>query len=84
MDRFIEDLISEMFSITIENEYQFRTLYSLTFVFRRSIAYLNERIVSSEIHPAGIIYEENGEYYYAPLDEGEKIDEIIHEFVKKI
>ena len=41
------------------------------------------RISSASIAPVGIIYEENGQYYLAPLDEAVNINETVKEYVEK-
>lgn len=84
MNEHIEDLIEDMFDFSIEREYLFEKRYGFTFVMRRDIATFNDQMSSAEIKPVGIIYEENGEYYYAPLYGEGEIDDIIQEFVKEI
>lgn len=83
MDKFITDMIGEILDFRIKHEYLFRKLYGFTFVFRRDIILFNDQLSSAEIKPIGIIYEEKGEFYYAPLHAGDEIDEIVREFVKK-
>lgn len=63
-------------------DFEFREAYGFTFVFRKSILTYGENYSSGEIRPVGIIYEENGEYYLAPLDETIEIDAIVKEFVR--
>ena len=63
-------------------EFEFRELYGFTFVFQKWFLTYEEKYSSAEIKPVGIIYEENGEYYLAPLDETIEIDAIIKEFVR--
>ena len=77
-EKFIED----MFKIDKHENFEFKTLYGFTFVFQKWILTYGENYSSSEIKPVGIIYEENGEYYLAPLDETIEIDAIIKEFVR--
>lgn len=84
MNKHIRDIMDHMFDFTIKKEYLFREIYGMTFVFRRDFIHINDKISSAEIFPVGIIYEENGEYYYAPLYEIDEIDDIIQEFVKTI
>jgi hypothetical protein len=79
----IINYILEPFEITVDSDFEFRTLYGFTFVFKRNLVYMKDKISSAEIKPAGIIYEENGEYYFAPLDEVGDIKAIINEFMKK-
>ncbi|WP_298521311.1 hypothetical protein [uncultured Methanobrevibacter sp.] len=84
MDKHIQNLMEEHLNFTVKNKYLFHELCGLTFVFRREILCLNDQASSSELRPVGIIYEENNEYYYAPLHEGDEIDEIVKAFVEKI
>ncbi len=79
MERFIDDI----FDITRKKEYHFRQLYGFTFVIKRDIVFLNDQLTSAQIEPVGIIYEENDQYYLAPLCVIEDIDEVVKEYVKK-
>lgn len=82
MDKYIKQLIGDILNINITNEYLFHEIYGFTFVFRRDFTVINDQLSSAEIEPVGIIYEENGEYYYAPLHVGEEIEPIMKEFVR--
>ena len=73
----------EFFKINQDTEFKFKDSYGFTFVFEENILRINEKISSVELKPVGIIYEENGEYYFAPLDEVGDIKAIINEFMKK-
>ena len=73
----------EFFKITQDTEFKFKDSYGFTFVFEENILRINEKISSVELKPVGIIYEENDEYYFAPLDEVGDIKAIINEFMKK-
>lgn len=64
-------------------DYEFKKVYGLTFAFKREILMIKGRISSANIAPVGIIYEENGQYYLAPLDEAADINEIVKEYVEK-
>jgi hypothetical protein len=55
----------------------------LTFGFKSEIASVRDSVSSASIIPMGIIYRENDEYYFAPLDETYQINEIVKEFVEK-
>lgn len=74
---------SEFFKINQNTEYKFKKNYGFTFVFEEKILEIDEKISSAEIKPLGIIYEENGEYYYAPLHVTTEIDMIVKKFVEK-
>ena len=71
------------FKINQDTEFKFKDSYGFTFVFEENILRINEKISSVELKPVGIIYEENDEYYFAPLDEVGDIKAIINEFMKK-
>ena len=43
---------------------------------------MKDSLTSAEIKPVGIFYEENGEFYLAPLDETINIEQIVEEYVK--
>ena len=43
---------------------------------------IKDKISAYEIIPIGIIYTENDEYYFAPLDRVDYIDDVIEEYVK--
>jgi len=79
-----DDFLKDLFEITQDHQFEFKEVYGFTFVFRTTLTKFKEMITSAEIKPVGIIYEENGEYYFAPLYEVENISEIIEEYVKNI
>lgn len=83
MDKTINKFIEDAIGIKIIEEYEFKKLYGLTFVFKRKISTINEQISSAEIKPIGIIYEENGQYYIAALDVIDELSHVIKEFVEK-
>ena len=80
----IFDGLREIFEISQDVNIEFKEIYGLTFAVESKINIMSDSITSTEIAPLGIIYEENDEYYFAPLDEVENIDEIIKEYVKTI
>ena len=82
-DNILED-IKDIFKITQDITYDFKTLYGFTIVFKTNITSVGGKISSAEIQPVGIIYEENDQYYFAPLDKAENITEIVKEFVENI
>ena len=82
MDSKIEKFIEDALHISYEAEYHFRRLCGFTFVFRTEAMFFKDSITSFEIAPVGIIYEENGEYYLAPLSVIEDIEGVVEEFVK--
>ena len=83
MDEFIKNFITDSLDLKEEKDYEFKEIYGFTFVFKRSIISFNERISSGEIRPAGIIYRQHGEIYFAPIDEDAEIEEIVSELFRK-
>lgn len=79
----ILEFIKDEFEFDEKVEIDFREICGFTFVIKTSILKLNEKLSSAEVKVIGIIYEENDEYYFAPLDKVGKKDPIIEEFVEK-
>ena len=79
----MKDELMEMFSINETCDFEFGEVCGFTFAFKTRILTIEDKLTSASITPVGIIYEENGEYYLAPLDEAVNIHEIVKEFVKK-
>lgn len=79
-----DDILKDIFDIETDPSYEFRELYGMTFAFKRTVIIFKDQVTSAEIRPAGIIYEENGQSYFAPLYETDDIEEIVKEFVKKM
>lgn len=80
----IKEFIEDLFEIYEKTEYEFECRYGFTFVFKRSFIIMKEKVTSIEIKPIAIIYEENGEYYLAPIDVIEDINGIVKEYVNII
>lgn len=78
----IMDFVLDQFGIAKDTTFEFRKLCGFTFVFQKSIFTYGNDCSSAEMKPVGIIYEENGEYYLAPLDEVNEIDAIVKEFAE--
>jgi hypothetical protein len=72
----------ETISVESQSEFEFREICGFTFVFLRNILIFEDKITSGEIRPVAIIYEENGEFYLAPLDEVNDIDAIVEKYVE--
>ncbi|MBQ6345516.1 MAG: hypothetical protein IJI96_05320 [Methanobrevibacter sp.] len=83
MDKDVEEFIEDLLEIKKIGRYDFREIYGFTFVFKKEIFLINDHRSSAEIKPIGIIYEENGEYYLAPIGVVDEIEEVIKEFVKQ-
>ena len=81
-DDFLDGLRNAL-KIREEKNYEFRNVDGLTFAFMTRIVTVNGKISSAEIRPQGIIYEENGQYYFAPLDPAAEVEPLIKEFVRK-
>lgn len=79
----IIDFLSGELDMEGNVEFEFRELYGFTFVFQKWFLTYEEKYSSAEIKPVGIIYEENGEYYLAPLGKADNIHEIVREYVNK-
>lgn len=80
-DNILDELM-DIFEIRQDTEIGFKEIYGFIFVFMTKFTRFNDEITSAEIEPAGIIYKENDEYYFAPLDEAENIHEIVKEYVR--
>lgn len=83
MDEFIKNFIYDALEIKEMSEYEFIEKYGLTFVVKREDTYINDNLSSAEIIPLGIIYDENGQYYYAPLYVTTEIDVIVKKYVEE-
>ena len=80
----MEKFICETLGLKRIDKYHFKKICGLTFVFKSEVTSLRDHLTSAEISPVGIIYEENGEYYLAPLHHTVEIDEIVKEFVENV
>lgn len=81
MDRYLKDFVENLFDIEEISDYQYKDVCGFTFVFKREIFQINNQISSADIRPLAIIFEENGQYYLAPIDVVDEIEEVIKEFV---
>lgn len=82
-----DDLLSDLreaFEIKERVFFEFKELYGLTFAFKTKIIFIKDKPSAAEIKPMGIIYKENGEYYFAPLDKRADIEAIVKKYVKTI
>ena len=79
----IEGIIKDLIDIEEVTEINFKKKYGFYFVFKTTSLIIKDEISSSEIKPIAIIYEENGEYYLAPLDDMGEKDEVVKNFVEK-
>ena len=80
-DDIIRDL-QNIFEIKEETYYEFKEVHGLTIVFQTKIHHIKGILSSAEIRPLGIIYTENEEFYFVPLDRVKNLPEIIEEYVK--
>lgn len=83
MDNYIKEFVEDFFDIASIEEYSFHEIYGFTLTFKKETVFIDEQIASAEIKPIAIIYEENGEYYLAPIDVVDEIDEVVKEFVEQ-
>lgn len=83
MDEFFKNFLYDALDIKEIKKYEFIEKYGFTFVVKREDTYINDKLSSAEIIPLGIIFDENGEYYYAPLHVTTEIDAIVKEYVEE-
>lgn len=79
-DNLLENIMKR-FDVNQNVTLEFKELYGFTFVFKKKIITFRNHI-SAEIKPLGIIYDENGEYYFAPLYRSVNISQVVKEYVK--
>ena len=84
MDKHVKNFVYDFLNIKEIIKYEFKTICGFTFIFKKEEMQMNNRISSLEIMPIGIIYEENDEYYLAPLHDTIEIDEVIKSFVEEV
>ena len=77
-----DDFLKDLFEISEEKSIEFKELCGFTFAFMTKTTIIKDKISAYEISPVGIIYAENDEYYFAPLDNTDDPGEIIEEYVK--
>ena len=73
--------IGYLFKIDEDETLEFKKLYGFTFVFKKRIIAFHCNISSAEIRPLGIIYDENGEYYFAPLEGPVNVSDVVCAYV---
>lgn len=83
MDKNIKKLVHKTFDFDETVEYDFRKLYGLTFAFKSELVRIKDHLTSASVTPVGIIYEENGEFYLAPLYDDVEIEEVVKNYVEK-
>ena len=79
----IEDLIKEFTGMTVINEIDSKKVCGFYFAIKTQQVMIKNEISSSEIKPVAIIYEENDQYYLAPIDDACKTEEVVKNFVEK-
>ena len=84
MDKQLKNFVYDFLNIKEIVKYEFQMICGFTFVFKKEEIRMNNQISSLEIMPIGIIYEENDEFYFAPLYDKVEIDEVIKSFVAKV
>ena len=83
MDKKIKEYVHKAFDIDEIVEYSFRKLHGFTFAFKSEFVIIRGNLTSASITPVGIIYEENSEFYLAPLYGDVEIDEVIRTYVEE-
>lgn len=81
MEDKLKKFVYDTFEIETDSKYQFKEMYGLTFVFKNETVMIKKRLSSNSLSPVGIIYKENDEYYFAPLDKNVSISDAVHEYV---
>ena len=79
MENEIRNFINDIFDIDQKTEYYFHELHGFTFVIKEEFSMIHGQVSSAQLEPIGIIYEENDEFYFAPLDKVDKIDAIVED-----
>ena len=79
----MKNKFDEILNINETQWYEFKEICGFTFVFKTHTITFNDIIASCEIKPQGIIYRENDDFYFAPLDKVDDIHPIIKSFVEK-
>ncbi|MBQ8017814.1 MAG: hypothetical protein IJ258_06875 [Methanobrevibacter sp.] len=77
-----DDFLKDLFEIREDTTFEFKEICGFTFAFMTKTTLIKDKISAYEIIPIGIIYTENDEYYFAPLDRVDYIDDVIEEYVK--
>ena len=79
----VNDIAKHFLDIEEIEEINFKKIYGLYFASKTTYTFINSEISSSQIIPVAIIYEENDEFYLAPLHDEDEIEEIVKNFVEK-
>ncbi len=82
MKEKVKNFIPELADIKIISEYEFHELHGFTFVFKNEFFQVKDQISSASIAPIGIIYDENDEYYFAPLADEVNVNPIVKSYLK--
>ncbi|MBR4448317.1 hypothetical protein [Methanobrevibacter sp.] len=73
--------IMKRFDVNQDVTLEFKELCGFTFVFKKKVITFRDYI-SAEIKPLGIIYDENGEYYFAPLYRSVNLNRVVKEYME--
>lgn len=74
--------ILKSFELTQDTTLEFKEVYGFTFVFKKKVISFRGSVSSAEIKPLGIIYNESGEYYFAPLYRTVNINQVVKEYTE--
>ncbi|MBQ2666184.1 hypothetical protein [Methanobrevibacter sp.] len=73
--------IGEIFEIAQDTGIEFKEICGFTFVFKTRTVMFRGKVSAFEMKPLGIIYDENGEYYFAPLYRKVNLEAVVKEYV---
>lgn len=79
----MKNFISDIANFKESSEYDFYEICGFTFVFKSEFLQVKNQISSASITPIGIIYDENEEYYFAPLADDVNVDNIVKNYLKE-
>ena len=80
-DDVVNDILKS-FDMSQDTTLEFKEVCGFTFVFKKKVISFRGRVSSAEIKPLGIIYDENGEYYFAPLYRSVNINRVVKEYAE--
>jgi hypothetical protein len=80
----IEEFIKDFIDLKEIKKIDFKKVCGFYFAIQTTHITIKNEISSSEIKPIAIIYEENDQYYFAPLYGQENINEIVKNYVEDL
>ena len=79
----IEEFIKDFIDLKEIKKIDFKKVCGFYFAIQTTHITIKNEISSSEIKPIAIIYEENDQYYLAPIGELDEMEEVVKNFVEK-